>query len=123
MSHIVTIKTEVRDAAAVQAACRRLGLAQPVNETVRLFSGEATGLAVNLPGWEYPLVCETSTGTLRYDTFGGSWGDQKQLDAFLQAYAVERAKIEARKKGHTVAEQTLANGSIKLTIQVSGGAA
>jgi len=28
MSHIVTIKTEVRDAVAVQAACRRLGLSQ-----------------------------------------------------------------------------------------------
>ena len=30
MSHIVEIKTQVRDAAAVQAACRRLGLSPPV---------------------------------------------------------------------------------------------
>jgi hypothetical protein len=30
LSHIVTIKTEVRDAAAVRAACRRLGLTEPV---------------------------------------------------------------------------------------------
>jgi hypothetical protein len=37
-------------------------------------------------------------------------------------YAVERAKIEARKKGHTVTEQTLPSGEIKLTIRVGGAA-
>jgi hypothetical protein len=51
------------------------------------------------------------------------WGDQRQLDRFLQAYAVEKAKIEARKRGHSVTEQALADGSIKLTLQVAGGAA
>ena len=51
------------------------------------------------------------------------WGDQKALDRFLQAYAAERAKIEARKKGYSVTEQSLQDGSIKLTIQVTGGAA
>jgi hypothetical protein len=35
--------------------------------------------------------------------------------------AVEKAKIEARKRGHSVFEQPLADGSIKLTIQVAGG--
>jgi hypothetical protein len=34
---------------------------------------------------------------------------------------VEKAKIEARKRGHSVFEQPLADGSIKLTIQVAGG--
>ena len=51
------------------------------------------------------------------------WGEQARLDAFLQSYAVEKAKIEARKKGHTVTEQSLTDGSIKLTIKVNGGAA
>ena len=36
--------------------------------------------------------------------------------------AVEKAKIEARKRGHSVYEQALPDGSIKLTIQVGGGA-
>ena len=58
MSHIVQIQTEVRDAAAVRAGCRRL-----------------------------------------------------QLD-------VEKAKLEAHKAGHCVTEQSLADGSIKLTVQV-----
>lgn len=51
------------------------------------------------------------------------WGEQQQLDRFLQAYAVEKARIEARKQGHTVTEQPLADGSIKVTIHVAGGAA
>ena len=123
MSHIVSIKTEVRDATAVRAACRRLNLAEPVQGTVKLFSGEATGLAVQLPDWQYPICCEPSTGQVRFDNFAGRWGDQKYLDAFLQAYAVEKAKIESRRRGDSVTEQTLADGSIKLTIQVNGGAA
>ena len=38
----------------------------------------------------------------------------------MQAYAVERTRIEARKRGHTFTEQSLANGSIKLTVQIGG---
>lgn len=122
MSHIVEIQTEVRDAAAVAAACRRLALAAPVERTVKLFSGEATGLAVQLPGWRYPVVCDLAHGQLKYDDFGGRWGGRRELDRFLQAYAVEMARLEARRQGHTVTEQTLADGSIRLTVQLAGGA-
>lgn len=122
MSHIVQIETQVRDPAAVTAACRRLGLAAPVQETVQLFGGQVTGLTVRLPGWQYPVVCEPATGQLKYDNFEGSWGNPKELDRFLQAYAVEKARLEARKAGHSVSEQQLADGSIKLSIQVAGGA-
>jgi hypothetical protein len=123
MSHIVTITTEVRDAAAVRTACQRLNLPEPVQGEVELFSGKASGLAVKLPDWQYPVVCNVTTGTVRYDNFNGRWGNQEHLDALLQAYAVEKAKIESRLRGHSVTEQTLADGSIKLTIQVNGGAA
>ena len=121
MSHIVTIKTEVRDHAAVSAACRRLELPSPVSGTAQLFTGQATGLIVRLPDWTYPLVIDTANGQLRYDNYNGAWGDQAHLDRFLQIYAVERARIEARRKGHQVTEQALADGSIKLTIRVGGG--
>jgi hypothetical protein len=121
VSHLVQVKTEVRDAAAVRAACNRLGLAEPVQGTAKLFSGEATGLAVQLTGWTYPVVADLATGTLRYDNFGGRWGDQRNLDAFLQTYAVCKATAEARRRGHSVTEQQLANGAIKLVIQVAGG--
>jgi hypothetical protein len=116
MSHIVTIQTRVHDPAAVQAACKRLGLPEAAEGTAQLYSGEATGLIVRLPGWQYPVVIDPLTGTLRYDNFGGSWGEQAHLDRFLQMYAVERAKLEARRKGYSVTEQALQDGAIKLQI-------
>jgi hypothetical protein len=121
VSHIITIATEVRDAEAVRAAAKRLGLDEPIQGTFRLFDGEAMGMGVRLPGWLYYPVFDLATGQVKYDNYGGQWGEQKHLDAFLQAYAVEKAKIEARKRGHSVFEQPLADGSIKLTIQVAGG--
>jgi hypothetical protein len=116
MSHIVTIVTKVRDPAAVAAACQRLGLPAPVQGTAHLFGGEVSGLLVQLPGWQYPAVLDTATGEVRYDNFSGHWGDQVHLDRFLQAYAVERAKQEARTKGYQVSEQALQDGSVLLRI-------
>ena len=123
MSHIVVIKAEVRDAAAVQAACHRLNLTEPVQGTTRLFSGMVTGLAVQLPGWQYPVVADLATGRLQFDNFGGRWGDQRHIERFMQMYAVEKCRLEARKAGNSLTEQALPDGSIKLTIQVNGGAA
>ncbi len=120
MSHIVTIKTEVRDPAAVAAACLRLGLPEPVHGTAKLFDGEATGLLVKLTGWLYPAVVHVETGQVQFDNYNEAWGRQEHLNHFLQAYAVERARIEARKRGHSVVEQSLPDGSIKLTIRVGG---
>jgi hypothetical protein len=123
MSHTVQVQTQIRDAVAVRAACQRLSLPEPVQGKAKLFSGEVEGFAVQLPDWVYPVVCDTNSGTLRYDNFGGRWGDQRHLDKFLQMYAVEKSRLEARRRGHQVTEQALADGSIKLVIQVSGGAA
>lgn len=123
VSHIVQIQTEVRDAEAVRAAAGRLGLDEPLEGTVRLFDGEAKGLLLRLPGWLYHVAVDTTTGQVRYDNYGGQWGEPRHLDAFLQAYAVEKAKIEARRRGHSVFERPLADGSIRLTILVAGGVA
>ena len=119
MSHIVSIRTEVRDANAVRAACQRLGLHQPIEGTHRLFSEQAAGWAVQLPGWKYPVVCQLDTGQLKYDNYKGRWGKQEQLDKFLQSYAVEKCRLEARRKGNSVSESQLADGSVRLTINVS----
>lgn len=122
MSHIVEIKTEIRDEQAVRAACARLHLPAPEHKTVRLFSATATGLCVQLPGWSYPVVCNLQTGAVQFDNYVGHWGEQKHLDSFLQGYAVEKSKIEARKKGHSVSEARLADGSIRVTVRVGGAA-
>lgn len=123
MSHIVQIQTQVRDPVAVTAACRRLGLEDPQHRTAKLFTSAETGLVVQLPGWRYPVVCDLTSGNVKYDNYIGNWGKPEELARFLQSYAVEKAKLEARRKGHSVTEQPLADGSIKLVIQVAGGAA
>ena len=122
MSHVVEIKTEIRDEQAIRAACVRLQLAAPEHKTCRLFNATATGLCVQLPGWNYPVVCETQSGAVKYDNYQGHWGEQKHLNSFLQAYVVEKARIEARKKGHRVSETELEDGSIKVTVHVGGAA-
>ena len=122
MSHIVTVKTELRDTAAVAAACRRLALPEPVAGTAQLYSGQASGLLVRLPEWLYPVVIDADSGTIRYDNYAGCWGDEQHLHRLLQAYAVERARSEARKKSYVTTEQSLPDGSIVVEIEVGGQA-
>ena len=121
MSHIVTIQTQVRDSIAVHEACRRLQWQPPLQGTHRIFSRQVQGLAVFAPEWKFPIVCELSSGTIRYDNYQGHWGDPVHLDRFKQAYAVEKTKIEARRQGRTVTEKSLAKGSIQLTLMANGG--
>ncbi len=120
MSHIVTIRTEARDPLAVAAACRRLHLPEPDRGTATLFEGQATGLLVRLPGWLYPVVIDADGGQIRYDNYGGAWGRPEELGRFLQAYALEKATLEARRRGHAVAEVALPDGSVRLTVTVGG---
>ncbi|WP_166831815.1 DUF1257 domain-containing protein [Thalassoroseus pseudoceratinae] len=122
MSHIVVIQTEVRNVEAMGLACRRLELPLPVYGEAQLFSGRQTGWQVSLPEWRYPVVADVASGQLAFDHFGGRWGDPQHLDRFLQSYAVELAKLEARKQGHTATEELLVDGSIKVTVSVGGAA-
>lgn len=116
MSHIVVIETRIHDSTALTAACHRLGLAEPVLGNVRLFSGDASGLSVRLPGWNYPIVIDTAAGSIKYDNYEGRWGDQRELERLLQMYAVEKTKLEARKQGHCVYEHAREDGSIAIQI-------
>ena len=120
MSHIVSIKTQVRDPVAIRSACSRLRIPEPTYGEAKLFTSKATGWRVQLNGWRYPVVCDTDTGNVAYDNYEGRWGDRSKLDAFLQRYAVEKASLEARRNGYTVTEQTLTDGAVKLKINVGG---
>lgn len=122
VSHIVQIQTEIRDPAAIRTACQRLQLPPPVQGEFQLINSTAAGWAVQLRNWRYPVVCDVKTAQLAFDNFEGRWGDRRELDSFLQRYAVEKTKIEARKQGHTIQEQPLEDGSIKLTVQAGGAA-
>ncbi len=120
MSHVVVIQVEIRDLDAIQSACRRLQLKQPAFGRAALFETEVEGILVELPDWLYPVVCDLDTGEVKYDNFGGAWGEQKHLDRFVQTYCLEKATLEARRKGYAVVEQPLGDGSVKLTINMGG---
>ena len=66
------------------------------------------------------MVFDTATGEAHFDTFNGAWGDQKELGKLLQRYAAEKAHLEARRTGHSVVEQSLPDGSLRLTISAGG---
>lgn len=117
MSHTATIDVEVKDTAALQAACRRLGVRCELNTTVRLFDRqEFRGHAVYLDGWKYPVVF-TAEGKAKFDNYNGRWGAQEKLDQFRQRYAVEAARRVAQRQGKRVQERKLQDGSIQLVIQ------
>lgn len=115
MSHTVTIKIQVRDLTALQAACRRLSLDAPVEGKHELFEGEVQGHAVRLKDWSYPVVFDLKTGKGYYDNYNGRWGKQDHVDKLMQTYAVELAKAQLRRKGYSPVEQVRADGSIIVT--------
>jgi hypothetical protein len=77
---------------------------------------------VHLPGWKYPAVVDLANGSIAHDVYNGAWGEMKELDRLLQAYAIEKCRIEARRAGQHVTESVLSDGSIRLSISAGGGA-
>lgn len=116
MSHIVTIQTEVHDPEAIRLACGRLQWPAPTYGPAALFTQTVNGWRLQLPGWTYPVVCNVERREVLFDNYEGLWGDRAHLNRFLQAYAVEKARLEARKQGYSTVEQQLENGSIKVTV-------
>lgn len=120
MSHTVTVKADVKSKQAIAAACQRLGLAAPVEGKHTLYQRSETidGVAVQLPNWQYPVVFNTETGAVAYDNYNGHWGNMAEYEKFMQAYAVCRATQEASLQGYMTTEETLPDGSIRITVNV-----
>lgn len=127
MSHIVSVQVVVQDLAAVEAACRELGLTFMRGQTTqKYYGGTSTCVhAIKVPGtdWEIGLL-NSKTGKgfeLAYDNYG-SRGQAiatrlgNGLEKLKQAYGVCKASIEAKARGWMVSKQTLGNGSVKLVL-------
>lgn len=117
MSHVVQVRNiQCTDESALRTACDHLGLKVKDRANHKLYGSQmAVGLAIELPGWQHPVVIDTQTGECRYDNFNGSWGAQEQLDKLIQRYAVEAARNDATARGLGCVEEALEDGSIKLT--------
>ena len=147
MSHIVTIQTELRDLAAIKAACKRMGWELLEGQHAFKWYGRYVGdyrafekqladqgiavkdygkcdHAIRVPGAEYEIGLVQKGGKIvpLWDFYSpGGLGNIKQengMGGFLQAYATEKAKLEARRKGYTVTERTLPTGEIQLQVRV-----
>ena len=118
MSHTVDMQVDLRDAAALEKACKRLKISFDKEEkNVKLYSTTEQGMAVQLDGWRYPIVIRKD-GTIKADNFNGSWGKEEKLRELQAVYGLEKAKIEANRKGYQTTESLDKDGNFKLTIFV-----
>lgn len=118
MSHVVKCRVEMKNSNALNAAIDHLKLENLGQGTHTLYNNQkATGIAVKLPAWNYPVVINTETGEAKYDNYGGHWGKQVELDKLVQRYAVETAREQALLSGMTIEEHTEQNGDITLRMQ------
>ena len=122
MSHFTTVTTQIKDVAALRSACKEMGLGVLENTTARGYASNTTSgdYVIRLKGPYDVALNKQPDGAYGLTT---DWWDghvEKEVGAnfgkLLQLYAVHKATIEARKRGHSVRRQQKADGSIKLTI-------
>lgn len=117
MSHTVRGQSQMTDAELIRRACQSMGINPPTHETVRFFDGRtATGTAVRLPEWRYPVVI-AEDGSLTMDDYGGSWGPPRQLTELRQQYALAAVQAEYGDT-HRILTSRLDDGS--LLVEVGG---
>lgn len=127
MSHFTTVSAEIRDLEALRAAVARCGGEVLENAGCRYYYGvQQKELAIRLPG-KYDAALERQTDgsyLLTADWYGGhvakSLGENG--DALLQGYAVEKARIEGRRRGFSVTERQEGENILVTLRDPEGGA-
>ena len=123
MSHFTTIETQIRDIAALKAACAELGVGLEAGAEARGYGRRQVrgDYVVRLKGPYDIAVDKAKQGTyaLTTDLWGGHVEREvgPQFGKLLQMYGLHKAQIEARKKGFMTRRQPMKDGSIKLVIQ------
>ena len=124
MSHISKIELEVNDLGMLAQACSRLGLDLVNSQKTFKWYGQPGQCdhAIKVPDARYEigvkavddrfeLLCDYYDRNLE-KVIG------KQGGLLKQAYAVEKTKLEARRKGYSVIEKQTKNG-IRLHVRVN----
>jgi len=124
MSHISKIELEVKDLGVLGQACRKLelelikgqqsfkwyGKKSPCDHAIKVLGANYEIGVINKSG-RYELNCDFYDRNI--ETVIG-----KQGGRLKQAYAVEKTKIEARKKGYSVVERQTKTG-IRLHVRIA----
>ena len=124
MSHISKIELEVKDLGVLGNACARLGLELlKEKRTFKWYGKEAEcDHAISVSGADYEIGVMRTDGRYElqcdfYDrNIETAIGNQGGL--LKQAYAVEKTRIEARKKGYSVMERRTKTG-IRLHVRIA----
>ena len=124
MSHISKIELEVNDLSVLNHACNRLGLKLIRGQQHFRWYGKKADCdhAIKVPTAEYEIGVVSENGRYElccdyYDrNLEKAIGPQAGL--LKQAYAVEKTKVEARRKGYAVLEQKTDTG-IRLRVRVN----
>ena len=102
---------------AILAAAAELELPVPVRGTVDLYQTKGhSGMILKFPGWRYPVVIDTTTGTAAMDTYNGKWGYPQDLLKFQQLYGFHAAKALALRQGKTVTRKVKPDGTLQLIV-------
>jgi hypothetical protein len=129
MSHIQTIEVEITDLQALKNACKRLGLTWKQDQkTFKWWGVQAAQCdhAISIPEAKYEIGvlknADRKGFTLQVDYYDRKATEKiGQLGGFFkQAYALEKAKLEALKKGYFVKEHKINDRQIELRITVGG---
>ncbi len=125
MSHISKIELEVTDLSTLKQACNRLGLMMIQDQRTFKWYGQEEGRcdpAIRVPDATYEIgVVKTGNAyELRCDYWDSTIGRAigKNGGLLKQAYAIERTKTEARRKGYNVIEKQTDSG-VRLHVRVS----
>ena len=124
MSHISKIELEVQDLGVLGQACSRLGLELIRNQkTYRWYGKDAQcDHAIKIPGASYEIgvLKEDGRYELQCDFYDRNIETAigRQGGLLKQAYAIEKAKIEARRKGYSVLEKRTDTG-VRLHVRMS----
>lgn len=111
MSHVVTIKSQVKDESCARLAALTIGAKLLEPATTRMY-GPQGGFGIQLSRGTV-IVFDLATGEYRGDADAIRY--DKGLPAFMQAYGVEVAKKAARLRGRTLVRTIKeANGSVRL---------
>ena len=128
MSHMTQISVVIKDMAALEAACNRLGLNLCRTKKEARYYGHNTKqceAVIEVPTTAYDIgVVKYSDGSYRlefdsYDMEGRQIEKKcgKGLGLLLQAYAAEKTKKEARIKGFTTTEERVEDGTLRLRLR------
>ncbi len=125
MSHFTSIKTQIRDIAALVDACVELGVKLVVNTTCRGYAGVTRQAphVIQLKG-PYDIAVDPSPENDGSYGLTTDWWDghvAKEVGVgygrLLQSYGVHKTMREARSRGLRATRRQEADGSILLTLE------